>query len=333
MNQKLPVHFIVGPHRSGTTFLHSLIGCMPNVAVGFETHFYCRIQPYLEELKTTSNSVEFSNLKTAVTKIMLHNNEINLDWSLIRDAFNCNNRGILFSTILQSCSKSILGNPLVWVEKTPSHLMFLDNIREDFENSKFIIIYRDPRYILTSFLKYTRHLSEPLKLGFLQKECKYINRCFDKIIEYQRRNINNIFVIRYEQLILDPFVSLKEICQFLGITYKKPTIELYNKAANSIILNSEHHKINSRSFYQKNNRTWEDDLSFKERYFIELLLSDNMNVFGYRKKYRFLQLSKKVNRKFLEHVRSQLTAIDDLGVIFNKIPQNGVLEKYIPYQV
>jgi len=80
------IHFIVGPHRSGTTYLQTLLGCMPKISTGVETHFYCRIRPYLENLSELRRGpVDFDDLKTAVTQIMFHGNADKLDWNKLRE--------------------------------------------------------------------------------------------------------------------------------------------------------------------------------------------------------------------------------------------------------
>ena len=60
------IHFIVGPHRSGTTFLQTLLGCMPDVATGLETHFFCRVRPYLLEIKKKKGYLSFSDIRIAI---------------------------------------------------------------------------------------------------------------------------------------------------------------------------------------------------------------------------------------------------------------------------
>ena len=46
------------------------MGCMPEVATGLETHFFCRIRPYLLEIKRKKGILSFSDVRIAIEKIM-----------------------------------------------------------------------------------------------------------------------------------------------------------------------------------------------------------------------------------------------------------------------
>jgi len=121
---------------------------MPKISTGVETHFYCRIRPYLENLSELRRGpVDFDDLKTAVTQIMFHGNADKLDWNKLRKYWTGNDWTSIFKILLAETCLPCHKPPNIWIEKTPDHLLQIRQIHEEFQNSKFIILYRDPRRI------------------------------------------------------------------------------------------------------------------------------------------------------------------------------------------
>lgn len=283
------IHFIVGPHRAGTTYLQTLLASMPNVGTAPETHFFCRVVPYLKELQTVENRrVVFSDVRNAIIKIMFLGEDRVDFWDKAEEAFLKGGYRKLFICLLYETALKNKGQLKVLLEKTPSHLIYLSEIVDFFPEAKFIIIIRDPRAIATSFLKYLPTLSQKERYGYLLNEIGYLKQFFGSIHQYQMTPSDKIKIIKYEELTGKTEDVIKDLCNFLRVDFCESYRNNYCKVASSIILSGDIHKIqNTKPKQTVNLRPWKGLLSFKEQYLLEIRLQDLLVLFNYIPRHRF----------------------------------------------
>ena len=325
---KEDIHFIVGPHRSGTTYLQTLLGCMPRVGTGVETHFFCRIRPYLQELaEIESRKLCFADIRQAIEQIMFQNNEANADWNDLRMAWEIEGWKGLFHALITAFYVSSSGEPVkAWIEKTPEHLNWINEIHHEFPASKFVIVFRDPRAIAVSLLKYIRDITPIQRLRYLKNECVYLTNRFREIRFYLNLKASYIFFVRYENLASRPFAVLPDICRFLSITYSKPDKNTYHQCVSNIKFNSEVHKSANITFRRSYNPVpWDRDLSLMERVYLDISLRNILGFFGYPPKYSGHVLPDRI--------------VPILIILWNKCVKEwrphkepkSIIEKYIPW--
>ncbi len=326
--KKSKVHFIVGPHRSGTTYLQTLLGCMPGISTGIETHFYCRIRPYLTKLsETRGNYLGYDEFKTAVTEIMFQGNTAKIDWIKLRKYWVVKDWINIFKTLLSETSLPGKRCPDIWIEKTPDHLLHIEQIRKELTDSKFIIIYRDPRRIAVSLHKYVNDITNSQMLGWLKSELRYLNNRFQVIESYVGSRKPYVKIVRYESLCRNSAVELDNICNFLGVEYQKPDEGTFREIAENVILDSEDHK--SRNRYYKitgDYKTWNQGLTLTASLYAELALYEILEKFSYPLTYRFLSICPSLLRRKLR------AAID--AKIMDWRPHKepaSTLDHYIPW--
>jgi hypothetical protein len=323
------IHFIVGPHRSGTTYLQTLLGCMPCVGTGVETHFFCRIRPYLQKLaEIESRKLCFADIRQAIEKIMFQYNEVIADWDDLNKAWELNGWNGLFYSLISAFYVSNNGDPIkTWIEKTPEHLKWINEIHHRFPSSKFVIIFRDPRAVAVSLLKYIRDITRFQRLGYLKNEWVYLTNRFQEIQFYFNLKASYIFLVRYEELASRPYEVLPDICRFLDITYSKPDESTYLKCVSNITLNSEVHKSANKSFRLSYNPIpWDSDLSFLERAYLDISFRHILQYFGYPPKYsgtvlpdNIVQILVNLWNKWLKEWHPHVK------------PKKSIIEKYIPW--
>jgi len=128
--------------------------------------------------------------------------------------------------------KSILG------EKTPSHVFHVTSLLEWFPKAKVIHIIRDPRAVLVSQLNRKR--------GFVVKRyenslMKYFNPLFVLLevihvtavwlrgaslhFKYEELYPQNYYLVRYEDLIRKPDNTIRQLCDYLGITFRQEMLK------------------------------------------------------------------------------------------------------------
>jgi hypothetical protein len=109
-----------------------------------------------------------------------------------------------------------------WVEKTPKHIMHIENILKHRPNARILLIIRDGRDVACSLQK--RHGS--LEFGIRQ----WVQRNTEGKKYW---NHPNVYVVKYETLISDFEKTMREVLTFLGEEYE-PAIKDYYKSPQKI---------------------------------------------------------------------------------------------------
>jgi len=109
-----------------------------------------------------------------------------------------------------------------WVEKTPKHIMHIENILKHRPNARVILIIRDGRDVACSLQK--RHGS--LEFGIRQ----WVQR---NTVGKKYWRHPNIYVLKYESLISDFETTMRDLLAFLGEKYE-PGIKDYHKSPQKI---------------------------------------------------------------------------------------------------
>lgn len=193
---KSPI-FIGGLFKSGTSLLRAMLGQHSTIASGLETYWFDlnwknKDDKFWERINMLSKFYEIDEEET-------HN--------LVDDSANVAqflNSFLAKYTARLSCQR--------WVEKTPGNIKHLDRIFQYWPDAKVIHIVRDPRDVFAS-------LREAKKWDSLDKYVALWCDFFRLAEKFKAENGNNngqIMEIRYEELVLDPVVTMKSVLKFLG---------------------------------------------------------------------------------------------------------------------
>jgi len=146
-------------------------------------------------------------------------------------AFDPNNASKDLLVLLLETYAEILGIPLDsivrWVEKTPANRRFIPQILERFPQTKFLITMRDPRAILAAQIalesnRKTREFSVYYCVSHWLQSAELAMRA-------ERKEISGI-VIRYEDLVADPALAMRRVCDFLEISFDRNVVLTPTKA-------------------------------------------------------------------------------------------------------
>lgn len=122
-----------------------------------------------------------------------------------------------------------------WVEKTPGHVFFIEEIEKQVPNVYFIHVIRDGRAVVAS-MRDAGQRYENAK--FWQRPLRDLvsrwNRTILKSAEYVGKT--NHFFVSYEALTSNPKRELNAICEFLGLEFKESMLKNYREAADQIVL-------------------------------------------------------------------------------------------------
>ncbi len=168
-----------------------------------------------------------------------------------------------------------------WGEKTPSHLLYVDSIRECFPNALFILVVRDGRAVIASQLKH------PVWNWDLLQATRRWSRDAKVMMRIMARlNKDRLFVVRFEELVQDPEKVTRAMCKFLGEEFDQ---EMIRPSRSSTETQSQKDQYYGRSWMQKsrgaidNTRAndWHKEYSAPELKLVEKMIGSELKKLGY----------------------------------------------------
>jgi len=130
-----------------------------------------------------------------------------------------------------------------FVNKAPANLKYLDILSENFKETKFIVILRDPKDVFVSH----KEGLKPWMMG-KNKDVKFVINKLEKYYEglqkiKQKKIIKNIHVLRYEDLHQNFTETLKKIFDFCNIkTLDDDILSIFKKNHINFKLNEQYPK-------------------------------------------------------------------------------------------
>lgn len=247
--------FIVGYMHSGTTLLRKVIGRHPDVfSIRAETMFFDQLAhsfprrfANLQDDAVLEEYVRFLIKKTAfdwppvtVAEAEQEAQQFQPDEELITRiiAGARQNRDYtavfryVFTSIATAAKKSH------WIEKTPSHIFYVDEIVAGLPDARIIELVRDPRDVLAS--KKVRKQSDwASRYGQAVGTKMQVTKGYDPLRdslgwraavragEIASRQYPDIFLrLRYEDLASDPLATTHRLCDFLSLEFEPAMLEV-----------------------------------------------------------------------------------------------------------
>nr|CAB3267200.1 protein-tyrosine sulfotransferase 1-like [Phallusia mammillata] len=209
-DKNMPLIFIGGMPRSGTTLMRAMLDAHPDVRCGQETRIIPRIL-----------GMRANWLKSPKERVRLE--EAGVSKEVINDAIT--------QFILEVIVKH--GHPAQRLcNKDPFTLKSINYLKELFPNSKFILMLRDGRATAHSIISRQVTIS-----GFDITSYRDVLTKWNRAIETMYVQCNEVGLsvclpVHYEQLVLQPVNEMHRILSFLGVSW------------NPVVLNHEKHISN-----------------------------------------------------------------------------------------
>jgi hypothetical protein len=203
--------FIVGCGRSGTTLVQAILLGHPDIAIPPETKFLAKFGRRLSGGRRLANDAAFQRALESVT---LDQRRKGLSFDRVAFAEYAQRsprtwEGILLALLAAVADRD--GKPRVG-EKSPTHTPWIPRLAAAFPHAKFLHTIRDPRAVMLS------RINAPFTSGKIGTEVeRWREAALAHLAHAETLGPSRYLTIRYEQLVSDPAVHIRAICDFLEI--------------------------------------------------------------------------------------------------------------------
>lgn len=230
--------FILGTQRSGTTLLTRVLSAHPDIFIKNELNTHAAFKP------ENSKEQALEEIKRQIS-----NN--------FKKPFD-----------------EVVANKKVWGFKDPELTVYIHRLQEFIPDSKFIIIVRDPRGTVNSYIHNKWGLGTNAYIGALRW-----NEELDEQLQFLEKYPDNTILIRYEDLVIDMESAIRKVCDHLGLTFDESMLDYHNQSANYKVRaeNIHTHQKPDKKLSDK----WRAQLSEFEIGVIEKITGDKMKRLDY----------------------------------------------------
>ena len=132
-------------------------------------------------------------------------------------------------------------NKSIWLEKTPEHIYFIEDIEGFLPDAKFIHILRNGMDAIASMYEATRSFND------LWGGVWDLNHCIERweyavLTSHKYVNKSNHILVKYEELVDNKNLILEDICKFIEIEYDSEMLINYKEKATNLSLNLPWHQ-------------------------------------------------------------------------------------------
>jgi hypothetical protein len=213
---QIPLFFIVGRPRSGTTLLRTLFDAHPNVAIPLECKFALDLYPRYGKIRNWSQKDLDSFYRDLQKQLLFDTWTIDLDklkaeldtcLGNVDYAHVCRLVYLNYKSFFEKDDILLIG------DKNPGYTIYTKQLSTIFPGARFIHIIRDHRDNYLSLKNVDFELPIP---SLAATKWKLFYQKFNKDAA---RQPENYLVLRYEALVSDPVNKMKELCRFLNLPY------------------------------------------------------------------------------------------------------------------
>lgn len=291
--KKIPMFFIVGSPRSGTTMLQQMLDANPNLILPLESPWIIVLKKRYFNLKlwTTDLLLEFIN---ELYKERKFNELWKVDRELLtKEILQLPLNSIDFATLIRVVyinypSFYKKNNITLIGDKNPVYAIYIDELFEIFPEAKFIHLVRDYRPNILSNRKW--FLKQ--RISVLAYQWFFYNWFIEK---HKLTHKKHYYTIRYEDLVSEPEKYTKEITNFLNFEFTNLMLQTHqilqtvytNESSNIKHVNSLkglHEHLKEPISAERLNK-WENEMKPYELELADYIDGDFAKKYGYKKVY------------------------------------------------
>ena len=215
--------FIVGKHRSGTTWLSNLLLDHAQIAGVEHRHhhgihesaFFSHVHGRYGDLSVFSNFAEFASVLSQSDYFRL----MEVSFDEIVQLYPSTYAGVFRAIMDRFADRH---GARYWIEKSPMHTSRIREIGQLYSDAQFVGILRNPVDAASSWLK-RQEVGENVFQRLTGLGRFTLNKCIldAHIREMQREWPERVRIVRYENLVQNQDDVVAAVCSFLGLPVKE----------------------------------------------------------------------------------------------------------------
>lgn len=247
--------FVVGPPRGGTTLIKNVLQSHSAICglVG-ETRFFLRTDYAGFRLSRKEDKKMLSD--DTIARFVKESRTPTEFFDVIADA------------VKQKKEKPI------FLEKTPQHALYINDLLKRFPRSKIIFVARDPRDCLRSAKE------APIVWASYADMYEYIEVWQRSVQKYQEHN-DQVFLLRYEDFCSEPQKWLQKMSKYIGVSHESEQLEPASYGENEMSETSHHARL-KKPITATTVASWKDKLSSAEIEEVERNVKAEMRSLNYQ---------------------------------------------------
>lgn len=270
--------FVVGMPRSGTTLLASLLSSHTEVAISPETDYFSLVwKPLsrtggLRDWHTVDLYLRrFFDQRTVRLMDLPVDDMMGQFHTLLRDGALSHSL-MLSSVLMLHAARS---GKVIWGEKTPDHFMYVPAIKSLFPNARIVSIVRDPRDIHLSLEHVPWSRGNTLNHAVQWRGYRSMAQHFTVLYG------DSFIEVRYEDLIVDPEGTVRQVCERLGLRFEPDMLERYQEARLFDPKDEPWKARASRAIDPTNHEKWRGNMSSEDLAIFTRICGDYLRRWGY----------------------------------------------------
>lgn len=294
---KTPEVFVVSSGRSGTTLLSSILNASDQIFFPYESDFVARAYPFYYQ-KSSLTPADYQNIAQLFQVSSQPKgwgmSENYLSKYLIEQAPRTLTE--VMAVICDAFHQQAGTGQLLWGIKAPVLIASLKRIRDVCPQAKIIHVVRDGRDVCLSYQQVHKHA--PVKFGpksVIENALYWIDG-LKRVEEFTATySPQDIYELKYEDLMADPTAALMQLCSYIGIDYRPCMHEDFNahkrnQKATPDNLGTSIHKNLKGKLDISNTQKYLSKMSVFDRMQYELVASPYLKKYSYPLTYPVLSL-------------------------------------------
>lgn len=217
--------FVVGTPRSGTSLTADILNNHSNVLCGGELHYYDS-----KLSKGPWPKTKIDDLMHLYAKFSQFEDQkrIENNFPEIKNSLLFTSRAELLESFMKS--QAILENCSIWGNSVPRDIFNWREIKNDFPEAKFIVCIRNPFDFMASYKNrykttYAKN-KERLKQIYHPVSTIILWCATQRMIKKLNKTCGqDVFLVRYEDLVTEPAKLFDNICNWLDIRFEKTMLD------------------------------------------------------------------------------------------------------------
>ncbi len=284
---KLPVFFIIGRPRSGTTLLRTLLDAHPNVMIPLESPIFIVLYNKYHGITKWDNAT-IDMLCDDLKKVPKFGSWT-IDIGNIRKSLKNSNGMLTYAEICkiiyanyQSFFKK--GEIKIIGDKNPPYIDYIKKLNKIFPEAKFVYLQRDYRDQIISMRK-LRTENPGISIQLFRWKQAYKN-----FLNFKNKFPARCLEIKYEDLTRQPEKILTEVCSFFNLEYYGEMLEFY-KIKDEVYSKYPKDVIDRafKSLFSPINTehvsTWKKQLNEKEERIADVMAGRYAKIAGYERRF------------------------------------------------